>query len=231
MKQTNFKVFTLLFIAALFLTSCSSSDDSGESNGTTTGDYLPLAVGNVWNYTDGSNATQSKITGTTTFGNTVYYESEDTNAQFDIQNWLVKKGAAYYQRTGEYATNQSGTTIVIEGYELKVLRDDIATGESWQGSASPKVTYSGSSGSGSFKAKVSYTGTVTAKGVSETLGGIIYNNIIKVQLHSTTNANGQISTADAEYWFAKDIGSVKEVETSSTDGITRTRYLTSYSLN
>src|SRR6218665_367229 len=226
--KTNFKILALLFVAAF--SSC-SSDDSGDSNGTTTGNYFPMAVGNQWNYTNGSTTTQSRLIGTTTFGNTTYYESDDTGAELDIQNWVAKKGASYFQKAGDTTFNQSGTTIVMQGYELRILRDDIAVGESWTGSASPKVPYSGSGVSGSFKAKVNYEGTILAKDVSETLNGVVFNNIIKVGLHAVVNSNGQINTIDSEYWFAKDIGMIKEVETSTVDNITKTRTITSYSLN
>lgn len=230
MKKNNLKILTLLFIATLSLSSC-SSDDAGESNGTTTGNYLPLAVGNKWHYTNGTTATLDQIIGTTTFGGTTYYEDDDSGEEIDIQNWLAKKGASYYNKVGETTYTETSTTIVVQSYEMKMLRDDLAVGESWNGSASPKVTYSGGSGSGSFKAHITYEGTITAKDVSETLGSITYNNIIKVELDAVVNSNGQINTIHSEYWFAKDIGLIYDSATSSVDNITKTRYLTSYELN
>ena len=76
MKKTN-KLFTLLliFTTALF-TSC-SSDDSGESNGTTTGDYFPMKLNNAWNFNANGNTEQLKMIGTDEFGGTTYYELQD----------------------------------------------------------------------------------------------------------------------------------------------------------
>lgn len=226
MKKINLIKTVILFLSVLALSSC-GSDDNGNSNGVTTGNYLPMAVGNKWNYTNGSTTTQSRLIGTTTFGNTTYYESEDTNAELDIQNWIAKKGASYFQKTATSTIIQSGTAITMEGYEMKIFRDDLAVNETWRGSASPKVTFSG----GSFRAKVNYEGTITAKDATETLGGIVYTNIIKMKIHAVVNSNGQINNIYTEYWFAKDIGLVKEVGTSTVDNITKTRYLISHELH
>ena len=230
MKKNNFKILALLFFAAFSFSSC-SSDSSGDSNGTTTGDYFPMAISNKWDYTDGSTPSEVNLIGTTSFGGATYYEMTDTQNPFSNQNWMVKKGASYYQKTGITTQVESGTTITIQAYEMKILQDDLAVGETWHGSASPKVNYSGAAGTGSFNANINYTGTVTAKDVSEILGSVTYNNIIKVALTAVVNANGQISNITGEYWFAKDIGIVYDHETSTADNSNVTRYLTSYTLH
>lgn len=230
MKKNNFKILAILFIAAFSFSSC-SSDDSGDSNGITTGNYFPMSVNNKWNYTDNSStATEAKIIGTTVFGGTTYYEMTDTNDPLSIQNWMVKKGASYYQKAGTTTENQGSITIVIQPYEVRIFRDDLTVGETWNGKASPKVNYSGSS-TGSFTADITYEGTITAIGASETLGSVTYNNIIKMEMDVVVNANSQITNIHSEYWFAKDIGLIKETETSTVDNITKTRYLTSYELH
>ncbi len=228
MKKTNLTLLALLFLATL--ASC-SSDSSGDSNGTTTGDYFPMAVNNKWEYNSEGTVTEVNLIGTASFGGTTYYEMTDTQNPFSNQNWVVKKGASYFQRTGETTEFQASTTIVIQPYEMKILQDDLAVGEGWQGTVSPRVDYSGPAGSGNFNANIHYEGTITAKGVSETLGGITYNDIIKVALTATVNANGQVSTITGEYWFAKDIGIVYDHETSTADGSNTLRILTAYTLH
>ncbi len=229
MKNT-FKIVGVLFFSIISLSSC-SSDDSGDSLGTTTGNYFPMAVNNKWDYTDGATPTEMRLIGTTAFGGTTYYEMDDTNSALVAQSWVAKKGASYYQKVGTTTQVQGTTTVVIEPYEMKILKDDLAVGESWQGSASPKVDYSGPSGSGSFRAGISYEGTVTARDASETLGSITYTNIIKVEMEAVVNSNGQINTITTEFWFAKDIGLIKEVEHSTVDNVTNMRYLTGHTLN
>lgn len=228
--KKHFSILALSVIAALSFTSC-SSDDSGDSTGTTTGNYFPMAVNNVWNYTDGSTATNAKLIGTTPFGGTAYYEVEDTSSDLNIQNWVAKKGASYYQKTAASTIVQSGTTITMEGYEYKLLRDDLETGETWSGKVNPKVTYSGSMGSGTLPSRIDYEGKITARNTSATFEGTTYPNVIKMAMIVTLVINSQTTVIDNEYWFAKDVGLIYESITSSTDNITKTRHITSYTLN
>lgn len=233
MKKNKFKIFSLLFISALSLTSCSSSDSEPvDIIGTTTGDYFPMAVNNKWNYTDGaSTTTYAKLLSTQDFNGITYYNLEDTSSELNIPVWMTKKGASYYQKSTTASFVQNGSNITMEGYELKILRDDIAVGESWSGKASPKVTYSGSNGSGSYRAKVTYEGSILATGETEIIQGNTYNNIIKVYLIAYVNSKGIINQITTEYWFAKDVGIVRELETSTVDNQSKIRYLTSYELH
>lgn len=227
-----FKILSVLFLSAFSLSSCTSSDDASESNGTTTGDYFPMAVNNKWNYINGIDATEIKLIGTTTFGANTYYEMTDTNtdSQIDIHVYMNKRGASYYQKASTSTQTQGSLIITIAGFETKMFQDDLQVGETWSGSAKPKVTYTGST-SGSTSATINYTGQITARDVSVTLGGITYNNVIKSTLIMTEKVNGQTVTISGENWFAKDIGLIYDSTTMSTDNITHTRYLTSYTLN
>ena len=229
--KTPFKILSLLFISAFSLTSC-SSDDAGESNGTTTGNYFPTAVNNKWNYTNDVDATEINLIGTTTFGGQTYYEMTDTSADpsIDIQVYMNKRGASYYQKSSPSTQTQGSLFITIEGFEVKMLQDDLEVGDTWSGSSNPKVTYTGSS-SGQTKANIHYEGQITAKNATVMLGGITYTNVIKSQLILTETVNSQTVTISGENWFSKDIGLIYDSTTMSTDNITKTRYLTSYELH
>ncbi|MDN3678488.1 hypothetical protein QWY90_14330 [Flavobacterium paronense] len=229
MKKNTFKILILLVLSAFCLSSC-SSDDAAESNGTTTGDYFPMAVNNKWQYTNGTDATEMNLIGTTAFGGNTYYEFTDTSSETNVQAWMNKRGASYYQKSAPYTETQGSLTITIAGFEIKIFQDDLQVGETWTGSAKPKVTYTGSS-SGSTSANISYVGNITARDVSVTLGGITYNNVIKMQMTLTETVNSQTVTISGENWFAKDIGLIYDSTTISTDNITKTRYLTSYTLH
>ncbi len=50
-------------------------------------------------------------------------------------------------------------------------------------------------------------------------------------MYALETVNSQNTIIESEYWFAKDIGLIKEITTSSTDNITKVSYLTSYELN
>ncbi|MCF6131407.1 hypothetical protein [Flavobacterium wongokense] len=231
MKKT-FKTLSLLFVAAISLTSCSSDSSSGESNGTTTGNYFPMAVNNKWQYTNDVDATEINLIGTQQFGSNTYYEMTDTDADPSVngQVYMNKRGASYYQKLSVSTQTQGSLFITIDSFEMKMFQDDLQVGENWNGTARPKVTYTGST-SGHTVANVNYEGQVTARDVSVTLGGITYNNVIKSTLIVTETVNGQTVTISGQNWFAKDIGLIYETTTMSTDNITKTRYLTSYDLH
>ncbi len=229
MKKINLLKTVVLFVSVLALTSC-SSDDSGESNGTTTGDYWPMKVNNTWNFDNNGVAEQLKISGTDEFGGTTYYELSDEGSPIAIQNWITKKGATYYQKTADFTTVQSGATITIKGYQVPAFKDDLAVNETWSGTVRPKVTYSFNGQTGSLPTTVHYTGTIIARDATEIINGVTYTNIIKMTMVAETNVDGQINTIDTEYWFAKDIGPVKEVETQD-GGASTVRLLTSHVLN
>lgn len=229
MKKNNFKILILLFLSAFSLSSC-SSDGESESNGTTTGDYFPIAVNNKWQFTNGSDATELKLIGNSSFGGNSYYELTDTDSDTNVKVWMNKRGASYYQKSESYTETQGSLSITLEGFEIKMFQDDLEVGKTWSGSAKSKVTYTGS-GSGSTSLNVSYVGQITARDASVTLGGITYNNVIKMKLTVTETINSQTATISGENWFAKDIGLIYDKTTTSTDGVTKTRYLTSYTLN
>lgn len=226
------KIFAFFFAAGLALTSCSSDSGSGESNGTTSGNYFPMAINNKWQFSNGSDATEVKLIGTTNFGGNTYYQMTDTDADpsIDMDIYMNKRGASYYQKSSASSQTQGSLFITIAGFEIKMLQDDLQVGETWTGSAKPKVTYTGSA-SGSTTATINYEGQVTARDASVTLGSTTYTNVIKTNLVVNETVNGQTVTISGENWFAKDIGLIYETTTMSTNGLTKTRYLTSYQLN
>lgn len=111
-----------------------------------------------------------------------------------------------------------------------MLKDDLAVNETWSGTLRPKVTFSYNGNSGSLPTTVTYTGKIIARDATEVLNGVTYTNIIKMTMNAETNVDGQINEVFSEYWFAKDIGPIKEFETID-DGISTERYLINYMLN
>lgn len=231
MKKTN-KILALLFVfAALTLTSCGNKDSDSDSFGTTTGDFLPLAVNNTWNYFDEDQNVfnQVKIIGTTTFSGKTYYEYTDDTDSVEMQHWYGKKGASYLLKTGETNISESSVSITIQGYEVPILKDDYAVNDSWSGSISPKVTYSAQGQSGNLPFKVNYVGTNYFKG-EVVLNGITYPNVIKTRMNISINANGEMSNTVEEYWFAENIGMISFL-TANADSSISTKVITNYNLN
>ena len=229
MKKNNFKNFILSVFSLFLLTSCSKSD-SENSNGTSTGNYFPLAVNNSWKYldVDQSVINETKIVNTTTINGAIYYEYTDDSDTVTLQHWFAKKGASYFIRSGDTAIIENGITGVIEAYELPILKDDYAVNDIWTGTISPKFTYSGNGTSGSLPFKIDYTGVNFYKG-EVILNGISYPNIIKTRFNISININGQITTGIEEFWFAENIGLIKDVYSSSD--LNKNLEIDSYTLN
>ena len=230
MKITNFKVLILLIVSFFSLSSC-SSDDSGESYGVSTGNFFPLAVNNSWKYLTASQRllNEIKITGTTQSGGTTYYNyTDDSEGGTPIPHSFAKNGATYFLKNGDTNVNESGININIKSYQIPILKDDFPINNNWTGSVSPKVTYSGNGQSGTLPFKVDYTGVNYFKGVV-TLNNVTYANVIKTRINVTINANNQITTAVEEYWFAENIGVIKDIYTVNNE--TKTQDIDSYVLN
>lgn len=231
MKKTTQFISVILLFTSLFLTSCSNDDDNKESFGVTTGDYLPLEINNSWKYfiPEQSLISELKVIGSDQFNGSAYFEFiDDDQVNFTIRQWFAKKGASYFLKTGDVTVNQEGITVKIKSYELPILKDDYAVNLPWTGIVSPKVTYSGNGQSGTLPFSLSYTGVNYFKG-AVTLDGITYPQVIKTRVNISINANGQITTASEEYWFAENIGIIKII-TNDGNSI-QEKNIVSYILN
>lgn len=95
-KTTKFISFILLF-TSVFLTSCSSDD--GESNGTSTGNYWPMAVNNSWLFDNNGTSEETKILGTNSFGGKTYYRLNDIYTYgVYVKNWVIKKEQLIFKK-------------------------------------------------------------------------------------------------------------------------------------
>jgi hypothetical protein len=233
MNKNNLKILILSFISVFSLLSCTSDDSEGNSDGVTTGDYYPLAENNNWHYDNNGEESTVFVAGINDFQGVPYYRLEDSDiGEFEITNWIAKKGASYYQKVGEVmAPLPNGTTLYMGEYEIKLFKDDLPVGGTWKGSLPLTVRVYNGGAPQTLPASLKYTGTVLEKDATATLGAITYTNIIKVQVKYVEKVNSQITNITTDYWFAKDIGLIRESLTSSTDNVTKTRYLVSYTLN
>jgi hypothetical protein len=78
---------------------------------------------------------------------------------------------------------------------------------------------------------VNYTGTILGTGLTETVDGETYQNVIKFKFTQEVSIAGMptSTTTESIYWFAKDVGPIK-TEMSSLGTVTTT-ILTDYLIN
>ncbi|GGC81140.1 hypothetical protein GCM10011508_05570 [Flavobacterium lutivivi] len=213
--KTKF-ILSLFVFTSLLLTSCSSDD--GESTGTSTGNYWPMAVNNSWIFDNNGVNEETKITGTSTFSGKTYYRLNDVyTSGVYVKNWVAKKGATYFQRVDDVNVNEQGVSIYFKSYEIPIFRDDLNVNQQWSGTVKTKITYTYNGQSTSPSSRIEYTGTVLEKNASVTLNGNTYNDVIKVRLTVKVVIDTQITTTTSEYWFANEVGPIREYTNDSGD--------------
>lgn len=184
--------------------------------GSSSGDYWPTAINNQWTYNqNGSVIAPNKIIGTDVFNGATYYKftqasggSGSTTAAGT--SWLNKNAGVYKIKIDDLIIDAGGITGTQSGYEFIALKDNLAVGQSWNGTYSQTTDYPGVA---TFVQTSNYTGTILAIGATETVNGEVFNNVIKMKLHVETNLSGSISVQDVEYWYAKDVGPIRTLGT------------------
>lgn len=204
------------------------------NGGTSSGDYWPATVGNYWQFEqNGVTQNPMEMIGTNTFNGGTYYKFDAIfGAGFSTtgvvsESWLNKSGGNYIIKIGDINVDLGGITGTVTGYEMLVLKDNVAVGESWSFTVNQTITYTGIP---SVTQVIDFEGTILEKDVTETVNGETYNNVIKSTLTQSVAISGVPSTTVTnEYWFAKDIGPIKHV--SNESGISYESILVDYLIN
>lgn len=207
--------------------------NTGGNGGTSSGDYWPTAINNIWNYDQDGTAVNMKIIGTDNINGATYYKFSpqsgffEGNGATDVTTWIRKNGGNYIMKMGDLNINAGGLTGTQTGYEMILFKDNIAVNATWTGSYTQTTTYSVLPTS--IVMTTNYTGKILEKGATVTVNGVTYTNVIKMNLRQVVSVMGANTITESEYWFAKDIGPIR-VEMDS-EGNTFETALTSYTLN
>jgi hypothetical protein len=173
--------FVFICVIVSLLSSCKkkSSDPTPSTSGsspvlsaTQANSYFPLTTNSTWSYKGASFSYTVTVTGSTKVinGITCYQIKElaDTS-NTPTYSYVYQTGNKYYEISYN-ELNVGGTP-----FTLKMIDLDLAVGSNW-------VSYDTSN----QYTLVSYTGQVTGTGLTRTVNGITYNNVISVQ--QTTSA-------------------------------------------
>ena len=199
----------------------------GGGNPTPSNDYWPTAINNSWTLQqNGTNLAPMKIVSTQTInGNSYYKFATQSGNGATNNNFLRKSSGSYFLRTSDTSLNISGLTGTQTGFEFIVLKDNLAVNGTWSGTYDQTTTYTGIP---AITQTTDYTGTILAKDVTETVNGVTYNNVIKLNIHQETTSTGSLSIVNTEYWFAKNVGIIRS-KTYAGSGI-YTSILVNYTL-
>lgn len=243
----------LILISALFtIASCSdepvdsvlaaqldeynSNNSGGNNNGgavTATGDYLPLALNNVWNYQINNATTikDYKINAIESIEGMTYYRlnhaitslDNPLISESDVTVHLRKLNGVYYQRTYVHSTaTATSPGITIDPFELIILKDFMNVGESFTQTVNTNVTTTFMGVTTTSVQPATYVIKMIARDLTITIGSTTYTNVIETK---TTDESGGYSYD----WFSKDIGWIKSVDydefnAPTGDGLNLTTY-------
>ncbi|MFM2230293.1 MAG: hypothetical protein RL607_1551 [Bacteroidota bacterium] len=230
------KKISLLIVAIFTLVSCSTEPvdpallttlgtggGSGNGGGTSTGDYLPTALNNTWNYKLQNTTTikDYKINAIESINNLTYYRlnhaitSSIDNpflSESDVICHLRKSNGDYFQRT---VVNKpaSGTSpgIAIAPFELIFLKDYLNVGQSFTQSINMQVTTTLNGVATTDSQPLSFTVTMLGRDLTLTVGTTTFTNVIKTK---TTYDDGSY-TID---WFSKNVGWIKSEDYDTASG-------------
>lgn len=202
------KVLSLLLIASFVVVSCqkeiedpdSTSNNNGNNgnngNNNSPDSYHPLSVGSWWKMKDtasGNIATTTVVNGSRTINNIVYSAMKSSNSPDTA--WAASPKPNYYI-AGQGNSPNSGAAYNIV---FHFLNDTASVGYSWE--------YNAGQGNG-FAAIIKTT--IIAKGLSMTVEGKNYTNVIQSRMVLSYDILGQVMPfATYDYFVAKGVGIIK----------------------
>ena len=214
--------FAFFSMSNLLLTSC--SNDSGDDNGTSTGNYLPLAVDNKWSYLDQNDQIDDiNIIKKENLNNKTYYkvdtQKESEELGYPFESWFGKSGAKYFTRTVVEMTSYNAE---VSPMEVMILQDNLEVNQTWTQNFKLTIKVYGQ---GSQSLPVTITGRIIEKGVAVNVNNVNYEEVIQTNVKMDING----TQTETNYWFAKDVGIIKTI--TLQDGTISTSELINFTLN
>lgn len=236
-KLRNISAFLLLF-SAVFFTSCEiepydgvlPNSENPTDNGQSTGDYWPMALNNQWVLKrNGFLQAPMKIISTEQIEGKTHYKYENfmgtstAGSTFTADAWTRKSNGDYFYRFQASIPAQGGQPATsVAPLEIILLKDYLAVDGTWTQNLTQVTTITGMA---PISTPILIEGKIIAKGISLTVNGDTYQNVINAEVKQTTQ--GQVNVN--QYWFAKDVGVIKVLNT--LQGATTNSELDSYILH
>jgi len=200
MKKANY--YLLLFVT--FAVSCQNDDIPAPA---TPDAYMSLTTGSTWNYEVVNNLTTNTSTYTLT---ATSKDSAIGGKTYRVVTNSSGSGNEYYNITGNDYNNfrKLPTALGSSNVVFNYLKDNAAIGTSWV-QAYP-VTVSGVS------LNATLTNTVTQKGISKTVKGIAYKDVIQVNTAIAVSIGplplpAGALTSDIQSFYAPKVGLIQTV--------------------
>ena len=218
------KIYSLIVVLSLLLTACQKElhfdtppVGNGTTNGGTTGGntstdckacvYMPVCNGSWYTYLDTLATAPSVTTDTLRF---VKDTTIDSKTFVKIYSPL-SKSTTYYNCT-DGATrlityNLAVSTGTVLAADITFIKANLPVGGTWTDKLANPLGQ-----------EVDYNSKIVEKGITRTLSGKTYTDVIHVNTETGVNAPGFgfIATNSTDYYFAKGIGLIEAVLTDAS---------------
>jgi hypothetical protein len=193
MKNTVYLII-LLFTAGIIF-SCKKKKDTVPPP-TPPANFQPVTAGSTWTYNSVSSSTATKNYTLTSTGN---------DSLIDGKAYKIFKNSAgpneYAYKTGNDYYRYSFFEALNQALDLLYLRENYSVGEKW--TQNKNATINGVNGTAILEC------VVAAKGVTHTVSGKTYADVMDIKINPTFSVNGILLTnnkADIHYYFANNVG-------------------------
>lgn len=191
------KIQLPLFVLILAIFACKKSSTTPDAPQEK---FMSLSASSTWTYETTSN--------TITIPNTVTSTSRDTSIGGKTYHVFTNSNGSandYYNITGsDYYTFRNLTPLGGSPVESIYLKDNAAVGINWSQTVSLTIT------GVPAPVPVTFTNTITEKGISRTVNGKAYNNVIHITTTlSVTGLPANTFTTDLQFYYAPKVGLIE----------------------
>lgn len=216
MTNSFFKFGILFFLTfSLFFSSCAEEEEPNEPDEISqlTSEYYPLTEGSWWEY-----ESETFFDDPYTYRTMVSTETKILNGNEYVKLEIDWEGAeSHFYRCDESNCYENGNSSILgQNYEWPFLKNDAPAGTTW----TFDYNYDGNPNQ--------YFMTIEETGLSRTVKGIEYTDVIKVKRqHYYNNPFDGVWTEGSEdySWYAKGIGKIE-----SNDFLGLNTYLLDYEI-
>ena len=189
-------------IIALVLTSSLGACKKNTTPATVETDFLPLTTGNNWTYQiAGANSFTLTITNKDTLINGRNYKVATNSAGSNV--YQIKTGTDYYR----YSAMPG---LAPNGIEELYLKEGLVNG-AWSNTVLVNIP-----GSGNINVTLKYT--IAETGISKTVFGKLYTDVIHVKLDVSTTIIINLNLGSGDFYYAKGVGMINSFVTMSAPG-------------
>lgn len=221
MKKT---IYTLLAISALFLASCKKDNDGNKPGGNGKDTYQPFTAGSEWKYRtevdlgEGGPLVDTSVntmtTQTKTINNKKFYVAKTVGGEENAETYLGLNNNIYSTIIHD--------EVADEDLEFAYLNASKAVNESWE------TLFTIEDEDGDIQARLKTT--IKEKGISKTILGKSYNNVIHTVVETGFKVNNNwVTVSQMDFYIAKGVGMIATYGTVQNKQVAKTE-LMSYNI-